>query len=136
MIAPVKHRDCLVAAPCQTRFARQTPDCLVAAPVRLAPLVSTNVDCFMRGTGQTRSARQAPGCLVSAPARHTDRFTTPRGFEPLRAEPNGFLVNLLGRSDTVSVHGISEPTANQSDARLGRWTRCRSVQWRRPWMRV
>ena len=29
--------------------------------------------------------------------------TTPRGFEPLRAEPNGFLVHLLDRSDTVSV---------------------------------
>jgi hypothetical protein len=28
--------------------------------------------------------------------------STPRGFEPLRAEPNGFLVHLLSRSDTVS----------------------------------
>ena len=28
--------------------------------------------------------------------------TTPRGFEPLRAEPNGFRVHLLSRSDTVS----------------------------------
>ena len=29
--------------------------------------------------------------------------TTPRGFEPLRAEPNGYRVHLLNRSDTVSV---------------------------------
>ena len=29
--------------------------------------------------------------------------TTPRGFEPLRAEPNGFLVHLLNHSDTVSL---------------------------------
>ena len=29
--------------------------------------------------------------------------TTPRGCEPLRAEPNGFRVHLLSRSDTVSV---------------------------------
>ena len=29
---------------------------------------------------------------------------TPRGFEPLRAEPNGFRVHLLNRSDTVSVY--------------------------------
>ena len=29
--------------------------------------------------------------------------TTPRGFEPLRAEPSGFLVHLLNHSDTVSV---------------------------------
>ena len=28
---------------------------------------------------------------------------TPRGFEPLRAEPNGFRVHLLNRSDTVSM---------------------------------
>ena len=36
-------------------------------------------------------------------------ITTPRGFEPLRAEPNGFRVHLLSRSDTVSysTHIIS-----------------------------
>ena len=28
--------------------------------------------------------------------------STPRGFEPLRAETNGFLAHLLSRSDTVS----------------------------------
>ena len=28
--------------------------------------------------------------------------TTPKGFEPLRAEPNGFLVHLLNHSDKVS----------------------------------
>ena len=28
--------------------------------------------------------------------------STPRGFEPLRAEPNGFRIHLLSRSDTVS----------------------------------
>ena len=30
------------------------------------------------------------------------RQSTPRGFEPLRAEPNGFRVHLLSGSDTVS----------------------------------
>ena len=29
-------------------------------------------------------------------------FSTARGFEPLRAEPNGFRVHLLSHSDTVS----------------------------------
>ena len=29
--------------------------------------------------------------------------STPRGFEPLRAEPNGFRVHLLNRSDTMSL---------------------------------
>ena len=28
--------------------------------------------------------------------------TTPAGFEPARAEPNGFLVHLLNHSDTLS----------------------------------
>ena len=28
--------------------------------------------------------------------------TTPKGFEPSRAEPSGFLVHLLNHSDTVS----------------------------------
>ena len=31
--------------------------------------------------------------------------STPKGFEPLRAEPNGFLVHLLSHSDTVSSAG-------------------------------
>ena len=30
-------------------------------------------------------------------------LSTARGFEPLRAEPNGFRVHLLGRSDTLSL---------------------------------
>ena len=29
--------------------------------------------------------------------------TTPRGFQPLRAEPNGFRVHLLNHSDTVAL---------------------------------
>ena len=32
--------------------------------------------------------------------------TTARGFEPLRAEPNGFRVHLLSRSDTLSSFAI------------------------------
>jgi hypothetical protein len=36
-------------------------------------------------------------------ARQTMRKTTPKGFEPSRAEPNGFLVHLLNHSDTVSL---------------------------------
>ena len=34
--------------------------------------------------------------------RQHARASTPKGFEPLRAEPNGFLVHLLSHSDTVS----------------------------------
>ena len=46
------------------------------------------------------SSGRAPHCNpVQEPLPTT---TTPRGFEPLRAEPNGFRVHLLSRSDTVS----------------------------------
>ena len=32
------------------------------------------------------------------------KHATPKEFEPLRAEPNGFLVHLLSHSDTVSYY--------------------------------
>ena len=43
------------------------------------------------------------------------RLPTPMGFEPMRAEPNGFRVHLLNRSDTVSC-GVS-------NRRFLTWTR-------------
>ena len=47
-------------------------------------------------------ARPAPTEALPL-ARETMRKTTPKGFEPSRAEPNGFLVHLLNHSDTVSL---------------------------------
>ena len=44
--------------------------------------------------------------------------TTPRGFEPLRAEPNGFLVHLLDRSDTVSPPTLARPEPSLRAGRL------------------
>ena len=38
--------------------------------------------------------------------------TTPRGFEPLRPEANGFRVHLLSHSDTVSCHREAYGTLN------------------------
>ena len=43
--------------------------------------------------------------------------TTPRGFEPLRAEPNGFRVHLLNHSDTVSTNGHATWLRNEVAAR-------------------
>ena len=40
---------------------------------------------------------------ASAPAT-VKRKSTPVGFEPTRAEPNGFQVHLLNHSDTVSAN--------------------------------
>ena len=50
--------------------------------------------------------------------------STPRGFEPLRAEPNGFRVHLLSRSDTVS-------SACTLQSSLFRQTSSGAPHWRR-----
>ena len=42
------------------------------------------------------------------------RNATPKGFEPLRAEPNGFRVHLLSHSDTVSCFAALSIHANAS----------------------
>ncbi len=66
-----------------------------------------------RATQQERRAHQvqqppagasafAKKARASSPAT-SNRKTTPRLFEPLRAEPNGFRVHLLNRSGTVSL---------------------------------
>ena len=50
----------------------------------------------------------APLCIV-LPHKSAPCTSTPKGFEPLRAEPNGFLVHLLSHSDTLSWWGsVSE----------------------------
>ena len=55
----------------------------------------TEKESFTRGEG--REQIMEPGNEATA-----------RGFEPLRAEPNGFRVHFLSRSDTLSA-GNSEP---------------------------
>ena len=51
------------------------------------------------------------GGWLSTQAGEPPRLTTPRGFEPLRAEPNGFRVHLLSCSDTVSCVCMCAATA-------------------------
>ena len=53
-----------------------------------------------RQTTNTRTSNKNRQCKKRQTCRHQ---ATPRGFEPLRAEPNGFRVHLLNRSDTVSL---------------------------------
>ena len=48
--------------------------------------------------------------------------TTARGFEPLRAEPNGFLVHHLGHSVTVSMEFHAGPWTSHSGAQPLRTT--------------
>ena len=40
--------------------------------------------------------------------REAKAKATPKGFEPLRAEPNGFLVHLLSHSDKVSGDDVDD----------------------------
>ena len=47
--------------------------------------------------------RPQPAVAVHAAGPHSIHI--PKGFKPLRAEPNGFLVHLLSHSDKVSVVG-------------------------------
>ena len=48
---------------------------------------------------------RAIACATALTGSKCGNKTTPRGFKPLRAEPNGFRVHLLSRSDTVSCDG-------------------------------
>ena len=73
----------------------------------------------------TRHMRRAIGCPDGEQKRHFYIKTThggestARGFEPLRAEPNGFLVHHLSHSVTLSLraelathaHAASPPLA-------------------------
>ena len=62
--------------------------------------------------GRARCAEVAPGnggaaklnIRIKKRVSSTRSRATPRSFEPLRAEPNGFRIHLLSRSDTVSCH--------------------------------
>ena len=49
---------------------------------------------------------------------HRKAQTTLRGFEPLRAEPNGFLVHLLNHSDTVSCHELKNVASLQTGVEI------------------
>ena len=60
------------------------------------------------GRGKQRRRAGQAGLMLFGEAMQQVDEATARGFEPLRAEPNGFRVHLLSRSDTLSV-GNSEP---------------------------
>ena len=56
----------------------------------------------MRSVLPLSAAARLPLPLLAAPPGELWKATA-RGFQPLRAEPNGFRVHLLNRSDTVSL---------------------------------
>ena len=57
--------------------------------------------------------------------------STARGFEPLRAEPNGFRVHLLNHSDTLSYHNLKSVRTTRISATIGAGLlcACRSRRW-------
>ena len=82
-------------------------------------ITSTNLPRIASFCVRQHFAKSALGQLLYSPcvdllsscqSDRVDRISnliqaTPKGFEPLRAEPNGFLVHLLSHSDTVSWSG-------------------------------
>ena len=56
------------------------------------------------------------------------RATTAKGFEPSRAEPNGFLVHLLNHSDTVSLQSHGEPGNDEVLKHVGNMVISSTVQ--------
>ena len=63
------------------------------------------------------SAQPAPAPRASMCFQVTGKSTA-RGFEPLRAEPNGFRVHLLNRSDTLSCHSVKNSFFSLSERGL------------------
>ena len=82
--------------PCRDRANRRTRPRL---PSQLVSQCAENTNEPQRN--------RAPGSTLAVHTRACRRRrlteATPRGFKPLRAEPNGFRVHLLNRSDTVSL---------------------------------
>ena len=63
-----------------------------------------NEDLAMNFYAQYRSTRQRPLNIRVDASHYVIAKATPKRFEPLRAEPNGFLVHLLSHSDKVSCY--------------------------------
>ena len=79
--------------------ARPRHASLVEGVVLKAPIAKTwSTKSGVHRSQAWRARSMVLGSLVLRDAKRA----TPRGFEPLRAEPNGFRVHLLNRSDTVS----------------------------------
>ena len=86
--------DALVALLAPDRFSK-----VCRNPI---PLESYNWRRGARSVPPGRSKFNQTHSYIYKNTYHTIFKATPRGFEPLRAEPNGFRVHLLNRSDTVS----------------------------------
>ena len=80
---------------------------LACAPARVGVKHQPSVP-HLRCSGCKRQPASAKRCLRAASYNwqagvlNAKQKATPRGFEPLRAEPNGLRVHLLNRSDIVS----------------------------------
>ena len=57
-----------------------------------------------------------------APEAKTGHGPTARGFEPLRAEPNGFLVHHLNHSVTLSCSSSLKTDVLDNDLGAGAWS--------------
>ena len=88
--------DCKPAS--QTSIPRRRV-CLLQASCQTICNISARIVCADQ---KNKAPLACTPFASSRSSRVLRRRSTPRGFEPLRAEPNGFRVHLLSRSDTVS----------------------------------
>ena len=79
-----------------------SPDRLAALEDRKGRLWGEHQAKFREVVDSNPESMTNCGCAQLRTSRARVRRSTPRGFEPLRAEPNGFLVHHLNHSVTVS----------------------------------
>ena len=76
------------------------------------------------------------GAQLLPPAQKVAGKSTARGFEPLRAEPNGFRVHLLNRSDTLSCRSVCKRFFSLSEGACGLLSSIRRAKNETPFLHV
>ena len=80
-------------------------------------------------------AQPAPAPRASMCFQVTGKSTA-RGFEPLRAELNGFRVHLLNRSDTLSCHSVKNSFFSLSEGACALLSAIRRAKNETPFLHV
>ncbi len=91
-----------IAGPALSRISGLVVEYIVAIDVTRVRFPADAPFCYHVQCGMLQTSFLVRRGYATPTANNMETKTTARGFEPLRAEPNGFRVHLLSRSDTVS----------------------------------